>query len=112
MITRELAASPVIEEVVAVDSAPEAVERAVRGLPVHRARGRVVDLGQPGAQVELLKDFDAALAALPHALRLAANDAADASRCNLVDFVCSSHPVMLRLHDPCTNDCMLSFYKC
>ncbi|HLT57827.1 MAG TPA: saccharopine dehydrogenase C-terminal domain-containing protein [Limnochordales bacterium] len=112
MITRELAASPVIEEVVAVDSAPEAVERAVRGLPGHRARGRVVDLGQPGALVELLKDFDAAVAALPHALSMAANEAAVAARCHLVDLVGSRYPEKLRLHEPATEAGVLLVTGC
>lgn len=100
MVTRELAASPVISEVVAVDGFPQAVERALAGLPEDRAKGRVVDLGKPGVLEELLREFDAAVAALPHSLSMAANEAAVAAGCHLIDLVGSKYEEKLRLHEP------------
>lgn len=100
VIVRELAASAVVTQVTAVDGLAEAVQRAVHGLPENRVQGRVVDLAHPGTLVELLREFDAAVAALPHSLSMAANEAAVAAGCHLVDLVGSRYPEKLRLHEP------------
>lgn len=100
MITRELSESPIISEVVAVDASVEAVERALMGADTTKARGHVLDLGKPGALTALLRDFDAAVAALPHSLSMVANEAAIEARCHLVDLVGSKYEEKLRLDEP------------
>jgi len=49
---------------------------------------------------ELLREFDAAVAALPHSLSMAANEAAVAAGCHLIDLVGSKYEEKLRLHEP------------
>lgn len=108
MIVRELSRSSVIGQVVAIDGAADAVEGALADLNRSQVKGRVADLGAPGVLVELLRDFDAAVAALPHALSFPANEAAVAAGCHLIDLVGSQYPEKMLLDETArANDTLL-----
>lgn len=97
MMVKELARSPHISQVVAVDSQQPAVDRCVAAAGSPKVTGTVVDLGEPGRLAELLSGFQAAIAALPHSLSLPANAAAVHARCHLIDLVGSQYPEKRKL---------------
>lgn len=108
MIVRELGASSAVDEVVAIDGAEDAVARAVTGAASSKVSGKTADLGSVAALTALLKDFDAAVAALPHALSMYANEAAAATGTHLVDLVGSRYEEKLAFHDTAVaNDALL-----
>lgn len=108
MIVRELGASSVVTEVVAIDGNQDAVQRAVAAAASEKVTGKTADLGSVAALTTLLTEFDAAVAALPHALSMYANEAAAATGTHLVDLVGSRYEEKLAFHDTAAaNDALL-----
>lgn len=99
MIVRELAASPVITHVTAIDGNQAAIDRIVSQLDSSKVTGKTADLGSVEALAALLRETDAAVAALPHALSMFATQAAAETGTHLVDLVGSRYEEKLAFHD-------------
>lgn len=107
-IVHELARLPYIDEVVAIDGQQASVDRAVSAVQNASVTGRVIDLGKSDTVEALLRDFDIAVAALPHSLSFIVNEAAIAAGCHLIDLVGSQYPEKLALDEAArANDVLL-----
>lgn len=98
MIAKELAASPVISHVTAVDGNQAVIDDVVARTQSPKLTGKSADLGSVDTLKELLSGVDAAVAALPHALSMYATQAAAETGTHLVDLVGSRYEEKLAYH--------------
>lgn len=98
-IVRELAQSPYIDSVVAVDAVEESLNRCLSSTNSSKVTGQVVSLSDIDSTVRILETVDLAIACLPHSLSMLATRAAIAAKCHLLDLVGSAFEEKLELHE-------------
>lgn len=112
MIVRELGASSKVSEVIAFDGSQTAVDHAVAHANSPIVSGTTADLGSVHTIEALLAGVDAAVAALPHALSMYANEAAANTGTHLVDLVGSRYEEKLAFHDTAAKNNALLITGC
>lgn len=91
VVVRELAKSPVFDEVIAVDAVPANVDRCIINANNSKVSGKVAVLDNFDHMVELLRGAEIAVACLPHSLSLLTIKAAISAGCHLIDLVGSKY---------------------
>jgi lysine 6-dehydrogenase len=99
MVVGELAKSPVIDEVVAVDGLAASLDRCLSQVKSTKVTGKAAALHDPNVMLEVLQGADIAVACLPHSLSLPAIEAAIQAKCHLVDLVGSKYEEKAQLNE-------------
>jgi len=99
LVACELARSPYIDEVVAVDGISDNMKRCVADANSDKLTGKVARLDEPGVLEEMLTGADVAVACLPHSLSIPAMKAAISAGCHLVDLVGSKYEEKAQMNE-------------
>lgn len=96
-VVRELVSSSSIDQISAVDGMSKNVDKCLETIANPKVVGKCANLQTEEEIFEVIKDADVAIACLPHALSLAATNAAIAAKCHLVDLVGSEYEEKMTL---------------
>jgi lysine 6-dehydrogenase len=99
VVVRELAKSPLFDEVIAVDAVPANIDRCINNANNSKVSGKVAILDNFDNMVELLRGAEIAVACLPHSLSLLAIKAAISAGCHLIDLVGSKYEEKAELNE-------------
>jgi lysine 6-dehydrogenase len=99
VVVRELAKSPLFDEVIAVDAVPANIDRCIKNANNSKVSGKVSVLDNFDHMVELLRGAEIAVACLPHSLSLLAIKAAISAGCHLIDLVGSKYEEKAELNE-------------
>ncbi|MDF2681418.1 MAG: L-lysine dehydrogenase [Brevibacillus sp.] len=98
-VVAQLAKSPVIDQVVAIDGSEERLEKCLAYANHPKVSGKTAVLSDEHALTEVLRDADIAIQCLPHFLSLQVTKAAIEAGCHLVDLVHTDYHEKLAFND-------------